>query len=105
MPAQTFYTTAKHWVDVQTSVGGVVTFQPVNGGGAALFSQIFAAQFTAENNSAVFTALPVTALKSISGDLKTILANVGVGTVLGVLGATILAAPDGTKVHAHIIGV
>lgn len=105
MPAQTFYTTAKHWVDVQTSVGGLVTFSPVNGGGAALFTQIFAVQFTAENNSGVFTALPVTALKAISGDLKTVTAIVGTGTVLGILGATMLAAPDGTKVHAHLIGV
>lgn len=103
--AQTFYTTAKHWVDVQTSVGGVVTFSPVDGSGVAIFSQIFAVQFTGEANTSVMTAMPVTALKSVSGDLKTVLVNVGVGTVLGILGATILGAPDGTKVHAHIIGV
>ena len=103
--AQTFFTTAKNWVDVQTSVNGVVIFSPVDGSGAALFSQIFAVQFTAESNTGVISAMPVCALKSVSGDLKTVTANVGTGTVLGVLGATILAAPDGTKVHAHLIGV
>lgn len=103
--AQTFWTTAKHWVDQQTSIGGVVTFSPVDGSGAALFSTIYSQQFTAENNTAVMVAVPHCALKATSGDKKTITVNVTVGTVLGVLGATILAAPDGTVVHAHIMGV
>jgi|SRR5882724_4477955 len=103
--AQTFFATVKHWVDQQTSVGGVVTFAPVDGGGNALFTTIFSQQYTAEANTAVPTAVPHAALKATSGDKKTITVNVTVGTVLGVLGATILAAPDGTVVHAHIMGV
>jgi hypothetical protein len=103
--AQTFYTTAKNWVDIQTSLGGVVTFSPTDGAGIALFSSIFAVQFTAESNTGIFSSMPLVALKAISGDLKTVTANVGTGTVLGILGATIIAAPDGTRVHAHLIGV
>lgn len=103
--AQTFWTTAKHWVDQQTSIGGVVTFSPVDGSGAALFSTIYSQQYTPEANTATPTAVPHAALKATSGDKKTITVNVTVGTILGVLGATILAAPDGTIVHATIVGV
>ena len=103
--AQTFYATVLHWVDVQATVGGVATFSPVNGGGGAVFGQIYAVQFTAESNTGVLTSMPVCALKSISADRKTITVNVGVGVAaLAALGATVQAAPDGTKVHALIMG-
>lgn len=69
-----------------------------------MFSAIYAAQFTGENASGVITAMPVCSLKAISGDLKTVTANVGTGTVLGILGATMLGAPDGTKVHCLLLG-
>jgi hypothetical protein len=103
--AQTFWTTAKHWVDQQTTTGGVATFAPVDGGGNAIFTTIYAQQFTPETNTTTPTAVPHAALKATSADKKTITVNVTVGTVLGVLGATLLAAPDGTIVHAHIMGV
>lgn len=102
--ATLFYSSVKHWIDVQTCVAGVVTFAPIDDQGAAVFKGILAHQYTAEMNTGLVTALPVTALKAVSDDLKTVTVNVGTGTVLGVLGATILAAPDGTKVHAHIMG-
>src|SRR5438445_7596680 len=102
--AQTFWTTAKHWVDQQASTGGTVTFSPVDGSGNALFTTIYAQQYTPEANVTLATAVPHCALKTTSGDKKTITVNVTVGTVLGILGATILAAPDGTIVHAHLIG-
>ena len=103
--AQVFYATVKHWVDQQTSSGGVVTFSPVDGGGNAIFSTIYAQQYTAEANTGAMTSVPHCAIKATSGDKKTVTVNVTVGTVLGVLGATMLAAPDGTVVHAHIMGV
>lgn len=99
-----FYSSVKHWVDIQTSVAGIATFAPVDAQGAAVFGSILAHQYTAEMNTGLFTALPATALKAVSADLKSVTVNVGTGTVLGILGATVLAAPDGTKVHAHIMG-
>lgn len=102
--AQSSWSTLKCWTDVQTSVGGVVTFSPVDGTGIPIFSTILSAQFTGENASGVITAMPVCSLKAISGDRKTVTANVGTGTVLGLLGATMLGAPDGTKVHCLLMG-
>jgi len=95
----------KHWADQQVSVGGVVTFSPVDAGGNALFSTIYAQQYTPEANVALATSVPHCALKATSGDKKTITVNVTIGAILGVLGPTILGAPDGTVVHAHIVGV
>ncbi len=105
--SQTFYATVKHWVDVQVSATGIATFYPTDDGtptGNALFSAIYASQFTPEANVALFTSVPRCALKAISADRKTVTVNVSTGTILGVLGATELAAPDGTKVHALIMG-
>jgi hypothetical protein len=107
MKGQLFYATAKHWTDQETSIGGIVTFNPTDDGTAAgnpLFSAIYAVQFTAESNTGVVVNVPYASLKVVSGDLKTVTANVVVGTVLGILGATLLAAPDGTKVHCLIMG-
>jgi hypothetical protein len=108
LPTSVLFTTGTvHWVDTELTVGGTATFQPTSDGtpsGNALFSQILAIQFTAELNTATATSVPLAALKSISGDLKTVIANVLTPTVLGVLGATMLAAPDGTKTHCLITG-
>jgi hypothetical protein len=103
--AQLFTSTVKHWVDQQPSAGGVATFSPVDAGGNALFTTILAQQFTPELNTATMTGVPHAALKATSADKKTVTVNVTTGTVLGVLGATVLAAPDGTMVHAHIMGI
>lgn len=105
--SQTFYATVKHWVDVQVTTAGVATFYPTDDGtatGTPLFTAIYAAQFTPEANVSTFTSVPRAALKLVSADRKTITCNVSTGTVLGILGATELAAPDGTKVHALVMG-
>jgi hypothetical protein len=103
--AQVFYTSLKHWIDVQTSTAGVATFAPIDAQGDPVFSSIVAQQFTAEANTSVLNSAPLASLKAVSPDLKAITVNVGVGAVIGVLGAaSIVAAPNGTRVHAHIMG-
>lgn len=108
MPTGNLFTAATvHWVDTQVTSSGTATFQPTTdgtAGGGALFSTMLAVQFTAELNTAVASAVPVAGLKSVSGDFKTVVANVITPTVLGILGATMLAAPDGIKVHCLITG-
>ena len=95
---------AMYWSDKQNTVGGVATFSPTSNEGMALFTHIYAVQFTAEFNTAIFTSVPMCSLKLVSADRKTVTANVVTGTVLGILGATKLAAPDGTPVHCLIMG-
>lgn len=102
-----FTSATVHWVDTQVTVGGIATFYPTDDGtaaGSALFSQIQAVQFTAELDTGTATAVPIGALKAVSADHKTVTANVITGTVLSILGATVLAAPDGIKTHCHITG-
>jgi len=101
------FPTTHMWTDAQTTVGGVVTFYPTDdgtGSGNPLFAVIDAVQLTPELNTGSISAVPFCAVKTVSADRKTIIANVGSGTVLGVLGATVVAVPDGTKVHALVLG-
>jgi hypothetical protein len=105
MKGQLFASMAWHWIDVEPSINGTATFNPVGDDGLPLFSQIFSVQFTAELNTGNFTAVPVCALKSISQDLSTIVANVITPTILGLLGATAVAAPDGVKIHCLVMGL
>ena len=106
--SRVFYlSTVQHWQDMQLSSAGVATFYPTMDGtpsGGPLFTTIYQTQVTAESNTATMTAVPMVALKSISADLTTITANVITGTVQVVVGATLVAAPDGTKVHCLILG-
>jgi len=101
------FKTVQTWIDTGVTTSGVATFHPTDDGtanGAAIFSSISAVQFTAEVNTGIVTSVAMCGLKSISGDLKTILVNVVTGTILGVLGGTIIGCPDGTKVHALVMG-
>lgn len=95
------------WIGHGTTVGGEASFFPTEDGtaqGAALFSKIELVLFGGEEASGLVTAQPLTALKSVAADRKTVIAHAGVGTVLGLLGATLVNAPDGTIVHCLVIG-
>jgi hypothetical protein len=101
------YFTHGMWSDVQTTVSGVATFHPTvdgTGTGTALFANIFSVQATGEGNTAIMTAAPTCSVKAISGDMKTVTVNAITGAVLGILGATMVASADGTKVHALVLG-
>lgn len=97
----------KLWAGTATTTSGVATFNPTadgTGSGAALFGTVAAVHATAEANTATMTSVPHAALKAVSGSKQAVTINVTVGTVLGVLGATILAAPDGTVTHLLLVG-
>jgi len=93
-----------YWSDVQAAAGGTATFSPTSNEGAALFSHIYAVQFTAQVNTNLPIGVALCGLKSISADRKTVVANVVIGTTLLSLGATLLGASDGTLVHCFIMG-
>lgn len=90
---------------------GVVSFNVTEDGtptGTALFADLTDSTKTsiivaAQRNTAVATEVPVAATKTVTDKVVTVV--VVVGTVLGVLGATMLPAPDGTVVHIQIMGV
>lgn len=92
------------WSGTATTTGGVATFTPTDGAGNAIFATIQSVHVNADTNTTVVTSVPIAAVKLISADRKTITVNAVIGTVLGVLGATVLVAPDGTKVHCLVIG-
>src|SRR6266850_193603 len=86
------------WSATSTVTSGVATFYPTDdgtAGGVAMFQMIETVHPTAEKNTSTMSDVPTASLKAISGDRKTITVNCTVGTVLGILGATILAAPNG----------
>lgn len=96
------------WVGTATTTGGVATFNPTSdgtGSGAPLFSNIIVVTHGGETNTGTMTNAPVTSLKAIAADRKSVTVNCFTGTVLGILGATILGAPDGSNVHCVIMGV
>ena len=95
------------WIGDAMTSGGVATFYPTADGTAAgmpCFSSIAAAFPAAELATGTMTAVPHATLKAVAGDLKSVTVNCSTATVLGVLGATALAAPDGTLVHLLILG-
>jgi len=95
------------WAGTATVAGGVASVNPTEDGtpnGAAVFGTVIAVVVSGEANTGVLSAAPVGSLKTVSADRKTVTVNVMTGTVLGILGATILPAPDGTKVHVVVVG-
>lgn len=95
------------WQSVGTTTNGVATFYPTTTGassGTSLFQVIQSVLLTAKANTASAVGVPTVAIKSIAVDCRSLTANVVTGTVLGVLGATTLFAPDGTEVMAVVWG-
>lgn len=95
------------WADTQTSVSGVATFHPTVDGTAgtpSLFSDILGVFPAGETNTGVLTDAPMASLRDVNADRTSIRVNVMTGTVLGLLGATLLPAPDGTPVRCLVVG-
>lgn len=95
------------WADQATTTSGEATFFPTDDGtatGRALFSSFDAIQLTGQRNTGLFTAVPFPSIKTVAGDLKSIVVMAAMGTVLGIVGATMLSVPDGTVIHCTIFG-
>lgn len=87
---------------------GVTSFFPTTtgaAGGQPLFSQILTIFVSAQRNTATFSDAPMAAIKSVAADFSQVNVNVMVGTVLGILGATVLPAPDGTRAYCLVMGI
>lgn len=93
------------WAGKAVTTGGVATFTPLDDRNVPVFSEVIAVVAMGEGNAALATGAPMASLKSVSVDRGTVTVNVMTGAVLGILGATMLFAPDGTLVHCLIVGV
>lgn len=97
----------KLWSGTVTTVGGVATFYPTSdgtGSGTPYFAVIACAFPAAISNTGTVTAAPFCSIKAIAADRTNVTVNVGTGTILGLLGPTLLGAPDGTQVFLFIVG-
>jgi hypothetical protein len=92
------------WTGQAVTATGVSTFTPTNSQGQAVFAQIDSVVFAPLFSTSTLTDVPITCLKSISADLKTVQCTSAKGTILGVLGATMIAVPDGTTNYCTIYG-
>ncbi len=98
---------SKFWFGTATTVGGIATFYPTDDGSASgnpLFVHILLVLPGATLDTTAPTAAPLTSLKAISGDRKSITVNCVTGIVLLAAAATLQAAPDGTVVNCMIWG-
>lgn len=105
----TFYRTfggeGAMWFGSALTTGGLATFYPTDDGtvtGAPYFGSVDMVAHSATVATGTATAMPLTSTKSKSTTKVEI--NCLTGTVLGVLGATVLMAPDGTEVTCLIWG-
>lgn len=90
------------WTGTAFTTSGVATLYLTDDGtaiGAALFTNIFSIQATAEANTVEAEQVPLANIKSLSGDKKTLLINVIVPAA-----PKSIFAPDGTKIHVTVIG-
>lgn len=99
--------TVKLWIERGTVESGIVTIYPTDdhtAEGNARFSEILGVFALARKNVSAGVNMPVVSLKSVSEDLKTIVANVAKGVTLSILGATLQAAENGLEVDIVILG-
>jgi hypothetical protein len=93
------------WTDVGYSVGGTVQVTPVKQNGDAIFSAILVANASPMENTNELASMPLTSLKSISADKKSITFNVLTGAISVVGNSTLQHAPEGTQVSVSVMGV
>lgn len=102
---RTFGAEGAIWFGSALTTSGLATFYPTDDGtvtGAPYFSSVDMVAHSATIATGTATSAPLTSTKSKSATKVEI--NCLTGTVLGVLGATVVAAPDGTEVTCLIWG-
>lgn len=103
--APTTYT-AINYTSLRTtnSSGVIIDTLTTNGSftGTAIFSHINGIQISGKYSGS-FVSIPLSAY-TVAANLKSITINVGSGTILGILGATILSVGAGQEVSIHLIG-
>lgn len=92
------------WAANAPVVAGVATFSLLDDDGNPLFRAIEGAFAHAEAAAGVMTDAPLTSLQPINANRRSIKVNCFKGTVLGIVGATLVPAPDGTVVYLLVIG-
>src|SRR6185312_7567095 len=96
------------WNGTATTTTGIATFNPTVDGtptGTAIFTNIYAVQAIAANNTTTEINYMFASLKQIVAGNKTITINVGSGTNIPAGGGdSIITAPDGTPVYLTIFG-
>lgn len=98
---------SKFWFGTALTVSGVATFYPTDdgtGSGSPLFTNIAIALVGAKGNVTAATDAPLTSIKLIAADRKSITVNCVTGVVLVAAAATLQAAPDGTAVNCMVWG-
>lgn len=101
---RTFGGEGQMWFGAALTVGGVATFYPTDDGtstGAPYFSSVDMIAHSATGAGSM-TQVPLTSTKSKSTTKVEV--HCLTGTVLAILGATVVAAPDGTEVTCLIWG-
>ncbi len=98
---------SKFWFGTATTVSGVATFYPTDdgtGSGNPLFMNIAIALVGAKANVTAATDAPLTSIKLIAADRKSITVNCVNGVVLVAAAATLQLASDGTAVNCMVWG-
>lgn len=98
---------SKFWFGTATSIGGIATFYPTDDGspsGNPLFLDILLVLPGAALDTTTPTAVPLTSVKAIAGDRKSVTINTVTGVVLIAAAATLQLAPDGTVVNCMVWG-
>jgi hypothetical protein len=92
------------WTALAHSAGGTVTVNPTRDDGTAIFTTIFLASASPMADTEVVTMMPLTSLRNISSDKKTIVFNILTAVVADVGEATLQYAPEGTPVSVSVLG-
>lgn len=103
--APTTYTAINYTSKFTTNGSGVIVDTLTTNGafaGTAIFAHIYGVQLSGKYGGS-FVSIPMSGY-TVAANLKSITVNVGSGTILGLLGATILAVGAGQEVSILIVG-
>lgn len=106
----TEYGVIRAWVGSATTTDGVATVYPTDNGnvtGNAFFGTVLGAVCSTVVNTGNATSVPISGLKSVSTDKKTVQVNVvrGLAIAIPLLLNTLQFVPDGTEVSVIIFGI
>lgn len=103
--APTTYTAINYTSKFTTNGSGVIVDTLTTNGaftGTAIFTHIYGVQLSGKYAGS-FVSIPLSAY-TVAANLKSITINVGAGTILGLLGATVLAVGAGQEISIFIVG-